>query len=456
LTTALPPRAALPSTSTTDAVEQNAHPLHSAVLHGDLEAIARLVQQKDAQGHRWLSTLNADRQSPLDLVNTLPFPDAKKEEIRSALLKSHNPSAPQGYTKPSAFHGTPWGVEILKSGELLPGVNDPKGGALSLEKQVFFSDRTPASDTDSTTRPHLRTKARSYAEGKAIDENGAANRLAQHALAKSLLTKADSSAQQSTPTSSAEPSVAAGDDIGHAVKAHVASEIAEKTYPKIFETKGQPNKRMLEAISARTQFPQELQIERADGGHEVVGGEKLQQAYRQALQDIVNERETGKAPLLGLLNEGVVVPVVFGFERLEGLSSHPIDEVEYSYQSEPHPLAGAENGGKLKEIEVQNLSDLATLVLGALVKEAQFPEDVMIRVKARGKNAAQAQFLTPEQLNAFKAQVERRIHALPGDTSLADRPLEELQTLNRTLREQPAELERWAQPEGKPATSETR
>jgi hypothetical protein len=452
---ALAPRAALPSTSTTVAAEQDAHPLHAAVQRGDLEAISRLVQQKDDQGHRWLSTLNTDRQSPLDLVKTLPFPNEKKEEIRNALLKSHNATAPDGYTKPSAMHGTPWGLEILSTGALKGGVNDAKGGSQSLEGAVFFSDRTPFNDQQSTTRSNLRSKARTYAVGYSSDKNSAANRLDQYKLTNSLLKRSEAVETGSAQVNSATKELIKAEDSGQYFDA-----VQNMTRRLIKDGASNLIPSVLEAKIQNFSLPAEVVVERSEGAEVVLAEKELSGYYQQALKNIVEEFEAGKAPFLGLLNDGVGVPVVFGFEELSGQSVHVINrksgKEHYSYQTESHPLAGAENGGKLKEIEVQNLSDLATLVLGALVKGAEFPDDVMIRVKARGKNAPQARFLTPEHLSAFKAQLEQRVQALPGDAPLADRPMEELQSLNRALRAEPADLERWTQSEDKTTTSETR
>ncbi|WP_052118359.1 hypothetical protein [Erwinia oleae] len=109
-----------------------------------------------------------------------------RENMHSALLASQNPTAPKGYTKPEALHGSPWGFEILASGELKGGVNDTKGGWASLEGQVFFSDRTQGKTDDLTTRKDLRSKARDYSEGKGIHSSSPYSRAFQHRMTQAL------------------------------------------------------------------------------------------------------------------------------------------------------------------------------------------------------------------------------------------------------------------------------
>jgi hypothetical protein len=129
--------------------------LHAAVRRVDAAAIRELVDSGLKPVH-----LNDNRQTPLDVLDSMAIDVASSQLIRSALLHSQNESAPLGYVKPEAFHGSPWGFKILLSGELRGGVNDTKGGTQSLEGKVFFSDRNrrrPAS------RPHAPTCAKTLA-----------------------------------------------------------------------------------------------------------------------------------------------------------------------------------------------------------------------------------------------------------------------------------------------------
>ena len=71
-------------------------------------------------------------------------------------------------------------------------VNDAKGGAQSLEGKVFFSDRSPESDTDATTRSNLRSKARIYSAGKGVQTTNAFSRALQHRMTQVLMHRLNS------------------------------------------------------------------------------------------------------------------------------------------------------------------------------------------------------------------------------------------------------------------------
>lgn len=142
----------------------------------------------DAQGH-----------SPLDVLDTMRDIDERsRSSLRMALLQSLNPTAPLGYTKPEALHGTPWGLEILQSGALRGGVNDAKGGTQSLEGKVFFSDRTRESASAETTRADLRSKPRVYAKGEGMHPSNAYSRAQQHRMAQVILHALDNGRSLST------------------------------------------------------------------------------------------------------------------------------------------------------------------------------------------------------------------------------------------------------------------
>ena len=130
---------------------------HRAIASRDVGAVKALK----AEGLRPIH-LDDQRRYPLQLLDSQA--SHENQALRNALLQSRNPTAPANYVKPEAFHGTSWGLEILSTGALKGGVNDPKGAAQSLEGKVFFSDRTPLSEQHDFTRPDLRRKARSYSD----------------------------------------------------------------------------------------------------------------------------------------------------------------------------------------------------------------------------------------------------------------------------------------------------
>ena len=163
-------------------------PIHTAVTRGDS---ARVLQLR-REGTR-ANALDGERRSPLETLDALRGIDERSRSgLRLALLQSLNPTAPVGYMKPEALHGTPWGLEILHSNALKGGVNDAKGGAQSLEGKVFFSDRSPESDTDATTRSNLRSKARIYSAGKGVQTTNAFSRALQHRMTQVLMHRLNS------------------------------------------------------------------------------------------------------------------------------------------------------------------------------------------------------------------------------------------------------------------------
>ena len=175
--------------------------LHSAVVSRDSKAVARL-RNEGARANR----LDAQGRSPLDVLDNMRDIDERsRSSLRMALLQSLNPTAPLGYTKPEALHGTPWGLEILQSGALRGGINDAKGGTQSLEGKVFFSDRTRESASAETTRADLRSKPRSYSKGEGMHSSNAYSRAQQHRMAQVILHALDNG--RSLATNDLAPSI---------------------------------------------------------------------------------------------------------------------------------------------------------------------------------------------------------------------------------------------------------
>jgi len=87
-------------------IETSSTSLHAAVVKRDSEAVARLRNE----GLR-ANTLNVEGRSPLDaLENMRDIDERSRSSLHMALLQSLNPTAPLGYTKPEALHGTALGA----------------------------------------------------------------------------------------------------------------------------------------------------------------------------------------------------------------------------------------------------------------------------------------------------------------------------------------------------------
>lgn len=148
------------------------------------------------------------------------------------------------------------------------------------------------------------------------------------------------------------------------------------------------------------------------------------------------------------------MPTVFGFQKVFNLRTHEITygtvAFRYSYHDVTHPFEGinapahhqslGENfgrtasgnlgnlsiqadpaeakspyGGKLKEIEVRDFKDLATLTIGMLAKKTKIPSSITIRINPpaafKKENQARSSYLTPNQFNGFHEQVTKKLAA---------------------------------------------
>lgn len=404
--------------------------LHTAVANRDAEALARL--RKDGQR---ANTLNAEGHSPLDVLDKMRDIDERSRSgLRMALLQSLNPTAPLAYAKPEALHGTPWGLEILQSGALKGGVNDAKGGTQSLEGKVFFSDRTRESSTDTTTRPNLRSKARTYALGKGVNTSNAQSRVLQHRMAQVILHALNTG--KALPPNAMAPSIDVADpEQLPAESAAWLQRFLHANYilkPVGRKFIGAP----LDEHLGDLKLPGSIALRSGGKGNEL-RGEDLNRFYHQAASELLRSLEDGKAPYLGLLNQGGVVPLVFGFEKINNLSTHAIqytsDTKHYSYQNKEHPLSGSpENGGKLKEMEVRGLDDFATVCLGCAIKGVELPADLVVRVKAQ--KSEKAQYLDASQTTLFRQKLAAEVAEQAGDKPLGTLDLAQLQRINSDIR----------------------
>lgn len=428
-----------PTTSTLPpSATRNRDPIHAALDSCD----SNQILQARTEGRR-ADTLDNERRSPLEHLDAMRDIDERsRSSLRSALLQSLNPTAPKGYMKPEALHGSPWGVEILASGALKGGVNDAKGGSQSLNGQVFFSDRTPERSTDATTRQNLRSKARVYSQGKGIVASGAESRAQQHRLTQIMLQSLDSGMQ----LSHSPQRITLNISDPQAIKEEGAAWL-QRFLHAAYILRGSARPLLaapLEQSAKGLKLPQTIILTFENSPSQVLQGDELTSFYKQAAGDLGASLEGGKAPYLALLNQGTIVPVVFGFEKVRNLSTHAIDSTLnteppklYSYQTQDHPLSGSTAGGKLKEIEVRSLADLATLCLGCAVKGTQLPDDVLVRVK--GARQDKAEYLSPAQVKQFQLQVLALAEASdPGDSSLPfdSLALSDFQQINTALRKE--------------------
>ena len=419
------------STPLPPVTKDEASPLHTAVANRDVERVAQLRRE----GNR-ADQLDEQRRSPLDLLDTMRDIDERSRSgLRTALLQSLNPTAPAGHMKPEALHGTPWGLEILRSGALKGGVNDAKGGVQSLEGKVFFSDRTPESDKDTTTRSNFRVKARTYAKGSGINTSNASSRAQQHRLTQVMLHALDHNTP--LPSNGMNPTLTiAGPEHTRQEAAEWLQRFLHASY--ILRGAGKMfTQAPLDEHIASLKLPSSITL--TGGGHNtVLEGADLAQFYRQGAADLQQGLENGKAPYLSLLNQGVIVPIVFGFEKIHNLSAHSITGgfgnavKNYSYQNKDHPLAGSAQGGKVKEIEVHSLKDLATLCLGCAAQGVTLADDVWVRIKSH--KTVKAEYLDAEKISRFRDNVLSQAAQHTGGESLSAQRLEHLQEINTALR----------------------
>jgi hypothetical protein len=404
--------------------------LHAAVANRDAEALARL--RKDGQR---ANTLNAEGHSPLDVLDKMRDIDERSRSgLRMALLQSLNPTAPLAYAKPEALHGTPWGLEILQSGALKGGVNDAKGGTQSLEGQVFFSDRTPERATDTTTRENLRSKARDYAAGDGIHTSNARSRALQHRMAQIILHALNTG--KTLPANAMAPTINVADPeqlpaegaawLQRFLHASYINKLGSRKFV------GTPLEEHLEDLK----MPGSIGLN-SGGQVKELRGDDLNRFYHQAASELVRSLEDGKAPYLGVLNQGGIVPLVFGFEKINNLATHEIQyrtgAKQYSYQNKAHPLSGSpENGGKLKELEVRSLDDFATLCLGCAIKGIELPADLVVRVK--GQSGEKARYLDASHAALFRAKLAAEVADHAGDAPLGTLDLHQLQRINSDIR----------------------
>ncbi|GLU34336.1 hypothetical protein Busp01_41780 [Trinickia caryophylli] len=414
--------------------------LHTAVLNTDARAVRMLV----ASGLKPVY-LDEERRTPLDVLDAMPIDAASRRTLRSALLGSQNPSAPQRYVKPEAFHGSPWGFEILMSGELRSGANDAKGGTQSLEGKVFFSDRTPGSPLEITIRTDLRKNARLYSNGYGWKSTTATSRGFQYRMAQAML---DGIHRQAPLNMSGEPEMIQVDDWSE-IEPGVVDYLAQALHKTGSFEKPEFEHASLHEMFEAIRLPSSLTFTVGHAHTTFVEGPQLWDLYARAAAQLKQNLESGKAPLLAMINEGRVVPIVFGFEKVFELQSHtirykpPKGRKDYSYQSENHPLSGSSKGGRLKEIEVRHLHDLATLTVACLARGVVIPDDVTIRIKQYAAQAPQAEYWTAAQRAAFEATLIDALAHWTGHHSgemryvLANAPIEQLQAFNAHLRSLP-------------------
>lgn len=398
-------------------------PIHAAVASHDSER----VLQARKEGQR-ANALDHERRSPMDALDTMRGIDERtRSGLRSALLQSLNPTAPAGYMKPEALHGSPWGLEILASGALKGGVNDAKGGAQSLNGRVFFSDRTPESASDTTTRENLRTKARGYSRGVGINASNASSRAQQHRLMQIIECSSDKNLALSLSYKPVTLGIKNPADIQSEGAAWLQA-FLHNSIIVMGRAKPLLDKPFEESVKA-VKLPETMTLTFEGSPDRTLRGKELQSFYKQSAGELRNALENGKAPYLSLLNQGTVVPMVLGFEKVRNLSSHSISATmgnaskQYSYQDKDHPLCGSAEGGRLKELEVRSLADLATLFLGCEVKGTSLPDDLLVRVKEAG---TKADYLNPAQRDKFREKImAQAAQLLPEDsnTALATLPI---------------------------------
>ncbi|MFA1241235.1 hypothetical protein ACCC84_23355, partial [Serratia odorifera] len=416
--------------------DQNAE-LRNAILSQNADKVIEL-----RKGGAKADVIDSDGNSLLDLLDKMTISDEAKATMRSAILRSLNPTAPLGYMKPEAFHGTPWGAEVMESGSLKGGVNDVKGGSQSKEGQVFFSDRSFDSLGDERIRSDLRNKPRAYADGVGMKSSNAASRAKQHRLTQVILDSLDKHDLKMTAPN-VEIEVTNLNDINYQEASNWLQEYLHKSF--VVGSNNLPKMNSpLENIKSSFKLPEQITL-KAGKEVRVLKGTDLDDFYRQSANTLQRQLENGKAPYLALVNQGEIVPIVFGFEKVTGLKYHPIKKGNkihrYAFQSEDHPLSGSSKGGKLKEIEVRSLKDLATMYLSFEAKKIKIPPDVVIRIRAKKANVedkltktVSTKYLDASQSEMFRKHILDQAAKLAKGAKIDTLSLELLQRINLEIR----------------------
>ncbi|WP_052118357.1 hypothetical protein [Erwinia oleae] len=278
--------------------------LHKAVEQHDTEKIRELR----SEGHKTVH-LNDEKQSPIDLLARRRSIDTGlREKMHGALMSSLNPTAPEGYTKPEALHGSPWGFEILAAGALKGGVNDAKGGSASLEGQVFFSDRTPEKSDDATTRLNLRSKARIYSQGEGMHTSNPVARAFQHRMAQEIRHHLASGKALTTTNKLFTLDV----QNEHTPEQATALWLQSKLTGSRINIIQQSENASLAGSAKLLDVPEPFNLKFNDVSQQSFSGEALKQLVDRGAETLQQQLEAGKAPLLGMINNGKIVPMVFG------------------------------------------------------------------------------------------------------------------------------------------------
>ncbi|MCV9879304.1 hypothetical protein [Brenneria izbisi] len=396
---------------------------HEAILRDD----AKTIQELRSQGYQPVA-VDKNGDSPMDVLSKRQDISADtRQKLHHSLLSSLNPTAPKGYVKPEAFHGSPWGFEILRSAALKAGVNDPKGGSQSLEGKVFFSDRTPLSAGDAETRNKLRQSARVYALGAGSKLTTVETRSEIYLLARAVNRAYERNAFPDSPKIALL--LPSADNPEEAVYLSLLRHLAAHGALTHEKSDGQ--------MLAKFPFPANVTVKDSSV---TFSSEHVSAMMRQAFERIERELLDGKLPYLNALNEGNGVPIVFGFSKIENMQTHQIRNKllnkvsQYSYQSADHPLSGSPSGGKLKEIEVKSRRDLATLMLACIAKNVPLPDNTLIRIspspRDKQNSGVKAQYLD----GAVVEQFRRDLMNGREKSDIASLGLNELQALNRQWR----------------------
>ncbi|WP_414439238.1 hypothetical protein [Burkholderia sp. 22PA0106] len=410
--------------------------LHDAVANQDISGVRTLI----ASGAK-LNKLDGQRRTPLDVLDSLGASRPVGSALRRELLRPRNPAAPDGHGKPEALHGSPWGFEILESKALAGGRHAPKGGHSSLEGMVFFSTRTPESPASQTVRADWRSGPRRYAKGSASSSNSPAQAGIRYQLASTVLERAGSAASWK-PTADAQRYDA---DTPAELTERLSHELSAAMFLMAQRTPANHAEALTRSVEQLPLRGSVLMCKR-NGERVRIEGDALRTLYRDAAAGIKDQQERSDTmPYLCLMNRGQIVPVVFGFEKVEGLRTHTLASgKQHAYQEAVHPLDGSEQGGRLTEIEVGSREDLATLSLACLARGVEIPPGAVVRINPppgeKRATGVRADYLNAQQLQDFHATLAQQVSALagiaPGEAgqALSAMPVAALQDVNDQAR----------------------
>jgi len=431
----------------------------SAIHNNDVEGIKQLID-----GGSKPQGVDENGISPANfLINQYQagkLSKASATKLYKALCSTSNPTAPEGYAKPFARHGT-WNIgDILKSGSLRGTPTPGTHGESYIPEKVFLTTPTPVVDKDFVVRDS-RHLARKYgnADIGALAQNNDQKAYSVYAQAFSLLDKAGVQLASLIKADGPAPRKIYIDMladtnqqtfINDAAVAHLTKTIQANVIGVLYHREIRNiSSAQYQQIFSGIKLPHKIDFvvnHEKEVTHQVTSGD-VHAALAQMRKNS-SEHETS----LAALNRGAQVPTVLGFSPVTDLKTHQVHELVrallHQYRETALPLSGDNNGGKLVELEMRTPEHLSTLLLHAELENYALPKDAVVRLKKQvndsgkassvakdnksdAQKAEKAVYLSGPQLDSFKMQVKKEI-----DGFLRNAGVGKLENLDRLQRQE--------------------